>query len=426
MEFKHFGTDGIRGIVGDVITTDYVIKVAKATVAAIQPKKVVIGWDTRSSCDFIVNIMAGILAGSGVAVVKVGMVPTTALSYITYKTGADLGIMISASHNDYTYNGIKFFDSCGNKLGDEAAGKIDALIDSFGDGFDNAETAKPVGTITYDATAINIWQKFLISKFNKVKRKGKIAIDCAYGSGAGCAKDVLKALGLRATLFNTKYDGLNINANCGAINPETLTKLMMGSQFAVGFSFDGDADRCVVFDENGDAVHGDVLIYLLAKHLGAKKIASTIMFNLGVEKDLQKMGIEVIRTAVGDRFVKQAIVEHNLKIGGETSGHIIIPKIWKGGDGLIVALMVLEIMQKSGRKLSELCSGINITTQINKKVPVTLEQKKQTKSKIEMQGDYKVIVRPSGTENIIRVTVEGACKQQCERIAQAEVAKLSL
>jgi len=300
MKLKHFGTDGIRGIVGRDIDAYYVFDVANAVVDGLeldesngegQPKKVVVGWDTRASCDFIVEVIAGVLASRGIDVIKVGIVPTTAVSFITTRLRANLGIVVTASHNNATYNGIKFFNSNGSKLSDIYVKKIDSLI---GKKRNKEYIVDRVGRIISDDEAIKKWQKFLIKQFTDLKgwASGKrLAIDCAYGSGAECARVVLSTLGFEIVGFNTDYNGLNINDGCGATKPSWLTNKMKEKQqsFVAGFAFDGDADRCVVFDERGDTVHGDVLMYILTKRLKNKgelkgnKIASTIMFNLGVE-----------------------------------------------------------------------------------------------------------------------------------------------
>ena len=415
---KHFGTDGIRGIVGQDFTPNYIFDIASAVTFVCQPKRVVIGWDTRASCDFIVNVFAGVLAGLGVKVLKVGIVPTAALSFLTNKLSADIGVMVTASHNDYTYNGIKLFASSGEKMNDQTTQKINKLIGMRCDC--KRITADKVGKITDNNRAIKYWHRFLIKQFS-INKEFRIAIDCAYGSGFGCAQDVMKGLGVNATLFNTEHNGININHDCGATKPAYLRYKMLNGNYDVGFAFDGDADRCVVFDEHGNAIHGDVLIYILAKHLKADKIATTILFNLGVQKELEKQGIQIIKTDVGDRHIYAAIKQYELKLGGETSGHIIMPDRWCSGDGLMVALVVLSIMKQSGKKLSELVHGIKLYPQINRNIPATQVQKQKIKPYIKMRqcgcATYKIIVRPSGTENLIRITVEGNNLAECELLA---------
>jgi len=445
-EWKHFGTDGVRGIVGETFTTDYISKIAHATVAGfrkrslnatLSPKKVVIGWDTRRSCDFIVDIFAGVLAGHGVEVIKVGVVPTAGLSFLTGKLSCDIGVMVSASHNDFRHNGIKLFSPTGEKMDDETTGEIDSFISAKY--IDNsASVANSVGRIMTDTKAINLWQKYLIRKFKRAGKNNsqtaevprqKIAVDCAFGSGAECAEAVLKSLGYDTVFFNTEADGLNINKNCGATVPAYLSSVIKehekrGNGFTVGFAFDGDADRCVAFDENGDVINGDILIAELAKFRSVKDVVATIMFNLGVEQGLKEAGISLIRTPVGDRYIYKVINDYNLLLGGETSGHIIFNDIWRSGDGLLTALVVLQALFKKGIKASELGSGFQVYPHTSKNIPVTREQKKKVEEIITTKDGYKTIVRPSGTEDLVRITVEGPDLRECENKLQIEVYEL--
>ena len=419
----HFGTDGIRGTVGEKITADYVLNIAHATAIACQPKRVVIGWDTRKSGDYIVSVFAGVLASHGIDVIKVGIIPTTGLSFLTSKLSADLGVMITASHNDFTCNGIKIFSAAGEKIDNQTTAKIDRII-SKRKNFAPIPADK-VGVITENPDAIKYWQRFLVARFKALRSVSKgvrIAVDCAYGSGGQCAGNVLNSLGFDVTLFNTEYNGININHECGATKPRHLRGIMQNGDFDIGFSFDGDADRCVVVDKNGETIHGDVLIYLLAKYLNAGKIAVTVLFNLGVKQELNKIGIKVIQTDVGDKYIYKAIKQHRLALGGETSGHIIISNIWCSGDGLLTALMTLAVMQQSGKTLGELAKNIETYPQVSNNIPVTSTQKKKIKAYVKTwrsdvgRESYKIIVRPSGTESIIRVTVEGPSRTQCEQL----------
>jgi len=437
---KYFGTDGIRGIIGQDFGAELVSQIANATAAYIdkRPAKIVIGWDTRASCDFIVNILAGTLSYYGIDVIKVGVVPSAALSFLANKLQSDLGIMVSASHCSAAYNGVKFFTPLGEKLDNTETYKFDKLI---------VRKAKPatvagtVGTITDDPKAIKLWQKFLVRKFKSIiKTNVKVAIDCAKGSGAKCAHGVMQALGINTTFFNTASTGFDINDGCGATKPAYMRQAMQNRGFDIGFAFDGDADRCIVFDAQGNHIHGDIIIYLLAKFLKSRsklaknKVAGTILFNLGVEKTLNQQGIKFIRTDVGDAYVYHAMKVGGLSMGGETSGHINFAGIWCTGDGLVLALMVLAMLAQSDKSLGELASEVTLYPQININVAATPEQKKQLfasadfrqfiKTTQAKKKNFRIIVRPSGTENIVRVTVEGADAKECEKIANEIIVRM--
>ena len=433
---KFFGTDGIRGIVGQDFNPELVTRIANAIATFItkRPAKVIIGWDTRASCDFIVEILSGILSGYGIKVVKIGVVPTCALLFLTNKLNAELGIMVSASHNDARYNGIKIASSGGEKLTDAQVFELDRLVAR------NAKpqthvNAKELGEIVEDFKAIKLWQKYLTKKFPPFHgaKNIKIALDGANGSGADCATEVLQAFGFHVTAFNNKPDGFNINENCGATKPKFLNGTMQSGGFNIGFALDGDADRCVFFDEHGKTVHGDAIIYLLAKYfkergeLSKNKVVGTILTNLGIEKALNNQGIKLLRTDVGDVNVCRATKKEGLVMGGEPNGHMIFPKIWSTDDGLVLALMVLSMLSASGKSMSELCADVEVYPQLSINVDATPEQKKQifadadfiqcVKKAQAKNKDFRIIVRPSGTENIVRVTVEGADKNACEHIA---------
>ena len=441
---KFFGTDGIRGVIGQDFDAELAARIANAAAVYVgaRPAKVVIGWDTRGSCDFIVHILAGTLAYYGIDVLKVGVVPTAALSFLTHKLGCDIGVMVSASHSSAKYNGVKIFNSAGEKLSERETCEFDKLV---------AKKSKPeqraanIGTITTDAKAIKFWQNYLVRKYKNLVKPGmKIAVDCAFGSGAECARVCLGALGLCATIFNDKSDGFNINDGCGATQPAYMRAAMrddaLSGGFDIGFAFDGDADRCIVFDAEGNHIHGDIVIYLLAKHyknrgaLAKNKIASTILFNLGIENVLRRDGIKLVRTDVGDAEVCNALKSENLAMGGEPSGHIIFQKVWCTGDGLVLALEFLAMLAASDKSLADLCRQAQVYPQVNLNTDATPAQKKFLfknsdfkkfiNSAKDRYCDERIIVRPSGTENIVRVTAEGAEKQKCETIAAEIVAEI--
>jgi phosphoglucosamine mutase len=450
-KLKYFGTDGIRGIIGQDFDSELAVRIANATAVYINSTgtaecssvgtskgKVVIGWDTRATCGFIVDIFTGILSSYGINVVKIGVVPTAALSFLANRLNADLGIMVSASHCSAKYNGVKFFTPLGEKLDQDETLVFDKLI---------VQKSKPPhtpnvpGTITQDFDSIKLWQDFLVKKFKTLVKPGtKVAIDAAFGSGAECASFVMRELGLDVIVLNDKSTGFNINGGCGATMPSYMNGVMSNGDFDIGFAFDGDADRCLVFDEKGIQIHGDIVIYLLAKYykdaglLTRNEIVGTVLFNLGVEKSLNDIGITLTRTDVGDAYVYHALKTRELALGGETSGHVSFMDIWCTGDGLVLALMMLALKSSHNKKTSDIVTTVKLYPQVNINTPATPDQKKQlfesqdfktfVKDYQKNHTDFRIIVRPSGTENIVRVTVEGESQKKCDDIALVIVEKI--
>jgi len=398
---KYFGTDGIRGVVGKTLTMDLVARVGEA-IALQNHGRAIIGWDTRKSSNSIVKQLTKTLVAGGVKVTHIGVVPTTVLAFLTKELKCDVGVMITASHNPPNHNGIKLFAPTGEKLDEQSTALIDRLIDLD-----------------------TLWQDMLVAKFAPVfkdKKLPQVVLDCANGSGASVAIDVFKRLGFDVEAHNTETDGVNINVNCGATCPEYLSERMKNG--AVGFAFDGDADRCVASDENGSVVQGDVLLAVLARHLGIAKLVTTVMFNTGTEKWLNRHGVDVIRTPVGDKYVyaelKKLTTSSPLRwgfsskegkvFGGEPSGHIIFPNLFPCGDGLITALVTLQIIVESNRPLCELCADVPIWPSILRNTPQDLPAGEYVRE------DVRVLVRKSGTENVTRVLVEGESLERCNAI----------
>ena len=426
---NYFGTDGIRGVVGASFNIDLVVKTAKAVVRYLAEqgggKRVVVGWDTRESCDFIVGALSGVLAAGGAAVLKLGVVPSGALGFLTRELCADLGIMITASHNPAEWNGIKLFSRMGGKLDDTEIEKIEFFMDGIAGGQVRSTACARVGRIKNKFAAVKLWEKHLTDTFGGGVANKRIAFDCANGSGFKTARNVMRALGFNAAFFNKALGGNRVNLRCGANHGEFLGGVMKNrGGFDVGFAFDGDADRCVIFDENGRVVHGDAVLFLLARAAGAKTLVSTVMFNSGVERSLEKHGIKLVRTAVGDRFVMRELLKHTCAVGGEASGHVLFPHLAPVGDGLLTALMVLKLLCESGKTMSELCAGVEVWPSRMKNIAVTAGQKAAFKTdKVFYKDGCRVLIRASGTENIVRVFVEGASEEICERVV-AEVAVL--
>lgn len=364
-------------------------------------KRIVIGQDSRPSGLAIVNRLREVLHSETLQTIWVGIVPTSALAFLTRELGAELGIMITASHNPPEYNGVKIFDSVGQKMGGEQLKTIDNLI--------HKSKAQP------QQNWCKLWEDFLVGYFSPyLKKGGHVVIDAAFGSGGAVAVNVLKRLGYEVTAFNTEQNGIKINDNCGATSLGFLCDQVSAINIPTiaGFAFDGDADRCVVVNEHGKVVHGDVLLALLSRYLETPKLVTTVMFNTGVQRWLESHGIEITRTKVGDSYVIEAMQNDvpDAKIGGETSGHIIFPDVFVSGDGLVTALMTLAMLEKNDLPVSKLCKQIPIWHSILKNV-----QTQHTAGEF-WQDDVRVLIRKSGTENVTRIFVEGADIKKCEEV----------
>ena len=416
---KYFGTDGIRGKAGGLITPSFIKRTANAIALycgrLTEKPYAVMGHDTRDSCTWIIEIFEKVFSQHGIRLHNAGCVPTAALAYLTMHCNAQVGIMITASHNGPKYNGIKLFNPRGEKLGASDIGIIENLIDA--------------------------WENFLINTFRHKSKdpKPRIALDCANGSGTQTAKQVFSALGIQAKFYNTEDDGRNINKNCGALFPQNLAKIISDDGgFDMGFCFDGDADRLVVLDGGGRVIHGDVLLALLAVHghhpPSKHKLATTILFNGGAEQYLRDHSINVIRTDVGDRHVMAAMTEHGLTLGGETSGHIIFADIFGTGDGLVTALMTIQMVAVSGRTIADLANDVTLYPSVShntiadkkKKAALDTDEWQQFLALVQTNHpDFRIIVRPSGTEDLIRLTVEGPDTNVCKKIIKILAERLT-
>lgn len=378
----------MRGIWGADLNVELVKKIGAAVLIS-KPERVILGHDTRASCDEIVAELTAVLSSGGAHIVNVGVVPTTIVSYLVNALGADIGIMVTASHNPPQYNGIKVFDRNGEKLGGAELEKLDNFIEPC-----------------------MMWCDYLVNKFAPIfagKVLPKIAVDFANGSGTEVATTVFKRLGFDVDAYNAKPDGHNINHECGAIYPERVVRTR---RVDVGFAFDGDADRCVVLDDNGKAICGDALIAAFAVHLKSETVVSTIMFNSGAEKFLRDRGISVVRTNIGDRHIMQELKKHEKVIGGEPSGHFFFPHIYPVCDGLVTALVTLQLVTETGRKIREITADIPI-------LPSVLENTNMDIAGGEKNQDgARIIVRRSGTEHLTRIYIEAKTKKQCGQILE--------
>ena len=437
---KYFGTDGIRGRVGEhPITADFMLKLGWAagkvlTRDAKGPKHVLIGKDTRvSGYMFESSLEAGLIA-AGVNVDLLGPMPTPAISYLTRAFRASAGIVISASHNPTEDNGIKFFSADGYKLPDQVELEIEALIDQpliTNDSY-NLGKARRIN----DATGryVEFCKGTLPSNFNLAEYK--IVIDCAHGATYNAAPKVFQELGAATITMGNKPDGFNINQDCGSTHMEGLCKRVLEEQADFGIAFDGDGDRVMFVDSAGHIVDGDELIYIIAQHQhqsaqGCAGVAGTLMSNLGLEQALNGLNIPFYRTAVGDRYVVEALKERGWSLGGENSGHVLCSDLNTTGDGIVAALQVIRALSDSGKTLTELKSQMTKFPQIlvNVRLPKKVDISKNATinaavvdAERVLDGTGRVLLRPSGTEPLIRVMAEGEnqalVQQQVDTIAR--------
>ena len=430
---KYFGTDGFRGNANVTLTVEHAYKVGRYIGYYFgkdkEYAKVVIGKDTRrSSYMFEYALVAGLTA-SGVHVSLMHVTTTPSVAYITRTDDFDCGIMISASHNPYYDNGIKLINSKGYKIEKEVEDLIEKYIDGNIEELPYA-TMEKVGIATDYSMGRNRYIGYLMSIPTRAFKNYKIGLDCANGASSGIAKSVFDALGAKTYVINNEPNGININNNCGSTHIEGLQKLVIDNKLDIGFAYDGDADRCLAVDSKGNVINGDLIIYLCGKYLKDKgqldgnKVVTTIMSNIGLYKALDEIGIGYEKTQVGDKYVNENMVTNGYVLGGEQSGHIIFSKYATTGDGILTSLKIMETIIESKKTIDELLLPIKIYPQVLKNVPVTDKQKvlndMNVKNKIneienKLGNDGRVLVRPSGTEMIIRVMVEAKTEEECEK-----------
>ena len=422
---KYFGTDGIRGRVGDApVTPDFMLKLGWATgkvFAATDGSRptVVIGKDTRVSGYMLESALQAGLVAAGANVKLVGPLPTPGIALLTRSQKADAGIVISASHNPYYDNGIKFFNGQGSKLSDELELQIEAMIDSPMETVDSDQ----LGKASRIADAAGRYIEYCKSTFpDEISLKGlKIVIDCAHGATYNIAPGVFSELGADVTLMGAEPDGYNINEGVGSTEPEALQQRVMEEGADLGVAFDGDGDRLQMVNREGQLLTGDDVLYILAMHRLAtggsdSGVVGTLMTNMGLELALEQSGLRLARAKVGDRYVKELMVAEGWSLGGESSGHIICGNLSTTGDGVIAALQVLAAVVASGRSLSQLTSGFTplpqvlVNVRIKKGFDIAAHQAiNDACERVEQAliGRGRLLLRPSGTEPVIRVMVEG-------------------
>ncbi|MDD4329844.1 MAG: phosphoglucosamine mutase [Aliarcobacter sp.] len=429
---KLFGTDGVRGKAGDFLDAITVLKLAKAAGIYFRKhsttKKILVGKDTRRSGYMIENALVSGLTAVGYDVIQIGPMPTPAIAYLTESMRCDAGIMISASHNPYEDNGIKFFDNHGNKLNTTCEKAIETIFNDDELMQNEQVTGRNIGASKRIDDVIGRYIVSIKSSFPRdLNLSGlRIVLDCANGAAYKVGPTILQELGADVIVVNNKPDGFNINEDCGAMHPEHIGKLIREYRADIGLALDGDADRLVIIDEKGEVVDGDKLIGALCNYLNEEKLlrgngcVATVMSNKALEDYLSSKGIDLFRSDVGDKYVLEVMKEKGINFGGEQSGHIIFSDTAKTGDGLASALQVLALILKSGKKASEVLNPFELYPQIlhNMKVieKIPLEKIKGLEELLKpiREKGMRDLIRYSGTENKIRLLLEGKNKKDVE------------
>lgn len=423
-----FGTDGARGIANTELTCELAMNIGRAaafvlTNENVKHPKVLIGKDTRASSNMLEMALAAGLCSVGADVVLAGFVPTPAVAFLINDSGADAGVMISASHNPCEYNGIKLFNNNGFKLPDAIEEQIEALV------LDDMSpiqlpTGGDVGNMFPRHDYVNKYIEHILSTTDTRLDGMRIALDCSNGSASYTAEKIFTSLGAQCHIMHDNPDGVNINANCGSTHMDGLIDYVNGHQMDLGLAFDGDSDRCLAVDEKGNLIDGDMLIAAFAKDmkergaLNGDTAVVTVMSNIGFKHFARENGIHVSETGVGDRYVLEEMVKHNFSIGGEQSGHIIFREFATTGDGQLTGVQFASIMARTGKKASELAGAMQAfpQTMVNVKASPALKELLKTDETIKaaitdvadrLGDDGRILVRASGTEPLIRVMIEG-------------------
>ena len=447
---KYFGTDGIRRIANTELSPNLVYRVAKAGAYVLAKHSenhtptILIGRDTRISGTLIESAMTAGFLSYGATVKLLGVIPTPAVAYLTRKLKADASVVISASHNTFEFNGIKFFSNKGMKIPDKLEEEIEEVMDS---GKLEELTAKneKIGTAEYCFDLMNEYIYFFRKHFddtieNNLRDDFVVGIDTANGATSVVAERVFKDLGINYKIINNTPDGININENCGSTHLDNLKKFVLENKLSLGIAYDGDGDRCLAIDEKGNEIDGDKLLAIISSSLRKKSalkkdtIVATIMSNLGLNKYAENNGLQLIQTKVGDRYVLEEMLKEGYNLGGEQSGHVILLDYNPTGDGILTSLMLIQTILEENKKASELASIIKLYPQvlINAKVNADkkydYEKDEDIKKAIEdvekeFAGNGRVVIRPSGTEPLVRVMIEGEDQEYITKRAK-EIANL--
>ncbi len=446
---KYFGTDGIRRIANTELTPELVYKVAKAGAYVLSKHTdhtptILIGRDTRISGTLIESAMTAGFLSYGANVKLLGVIPTPAVAYLTRKLNADASVVISASHNTFEFNGIKFFSNKGMKIPDTLEEEIEEVMES---GKLEELTAKneKIGTSEYRLDLMDEYVYFFRKNFDDnidkyINDDFVVGIDTANGATYQVAEKVFKALGIKYKIINNNPDGININQNCGSTHLENLKKFVVENKLNLGIAYDGDGDRCLAVDENGNEIDGDKLLAIISTNLRKKgklnkdTIVATVMSNLGLNKFARDNGLELLQTKVGDRYVLEEMLKDGFNLGGEQSGHVILLDYNPTGDGILTSLMLIQTILEEGKKASELAGMVKLYPQILVNAKVNSDKKYEYKEdkeineaidKLEKEfaGNGRVLIRPSGTEPLVRVMIEGENQEYITKKAQ-EIADL--
>lgn len=438
---KLFGTDGIRGVANRELTAELAFKTGQSGAYVLTKEtknkrpRILIGKDTRKSGDMLEAALTAGLCSVGAKVIPLGVIPTPAVAYLTRLYNADAGVVISASHNPCEYNGIKFFNSEGYKLRDEIENEIEDYIEGRKT-IDELPTHGKVGYVSANHNAVEDYVKFAVSTIDTDLEGLKIAIDCANGASYETAFKALNKLGASVEAIHNTPDGKNINDMCGSTHMESLQQYVVSIGADVGIAFDGDADRMLAVDEKGNLIDGDQIMAVCAKHLmdqgklEKNTLVATVMSNLGLFIAGEKLGINIPKTKVGDRYVLEEMLEKGYVLGGEQSGHIIFLEHNTTGDGLVSALQFLSVLKKTGKKASELAGIVTVMPQVlyNAKVKPEYKNTYMDFAEIadmigemekEFAGEGRVLIRPSGTEPLVRVMIEGKNRENIDKKAKA-------
>lgn len=429
---KYFGTDGFRGEANVVLTVEHAFKVGRYLgwyFGQEHKARIVIGKDTRRSSYMFEYALAAGLTASGADAYLLHVTTTPSVSYVVRTEDFDCGIMISASHNPYYDNGIKIINQKGHKMEAEVEDKIESYIDGEIGELPLASKEQIGCTVDY-AAGRNRYIGHLISLATRSFKDMRIGLDCANGSAFSIAKSVFDALGAKTYVISNEPDGFNINTNCGSTHIEVLQAFAREKKLDVGFAYDGDADRCIAVDGNGNVVNGDLVLYMCGKYLmeqgrlEGNTIVTTVMSNLGLYKACDKIGMKYEQTAVGDKYVYENMMNNGFVLGGEQSGHIIFSKHARTGDGILTSLMIMEVIMEKKQTLAKLCEDVKIYPQLLKNVRVTDKKTARENPAVQkavddvaaaLGSDGRILVRESGTEPVIRVMVEAATDEICKQ-----------
>ena len=446
---KYFGTDGIRRIANTELSPELVYRVAKAGAYVLskhtnKAPSILIGRDTRLSGTLIESAMVAGFLSYGANVKLLGVIPTPAVAYLTRKLKADAGVVISASHNTFEFNGIKYFSNKGMKISDEIEEEIEEIMDSGK--LDELSAVKDkIGVSEVRTDLIEEYAYFFRKNFEDNielynSPNFKVVIDTANGATYEIADKVFKTLGINHTIINNKPDGININENCGSTHLETLKEYVVKNKMSLGIAYDGDGDRCLAIDENGKEIDGDKLLAIISKYLKQKDklekdtIVATVMSNLGLNKYAEQNNFKLLQTKVGDRYVLEEMLKNGYNLGGEQSGHVILLDYNPTGDGILTSLMLIQAILESKKTASQLANMVQKYPQVLINAKVSTDKKyeyeknqeiKEAIEKLEKEfsGNGRVLIRPSGTEPLVRVMIEGKDKKIIEEKAR-DIAKL--